>query len=76
MNKALCSLKVFRAVIGPHKIYCYITLHTGRDFFVSAFYTCIGVLMLIRLRSLGSLAMAPSLHLNIVQYQKTRFCSH
>ena len=28
MNKPLCfSLKMFRAVIGSHKIYSYITLH-------------------------------------------------
>ena len=29
----LCSLKMFHTVIGPHGIYCYITLHPGQDFF-------------------------------------------
>ena len=47
MNKPLvCSLKMFRAVIGSHKIYCYVTLHPGR-FFLPAFYMCIGFMMLL-----------------------------
>ena len=40
---------MFRAVIGSHKIYCYITLHPGRDFFSLLpiySYTCIGSMMM------------------------------
>ena len=44
---------MFRAVIGSHKIYCYITLHLGRDFF-SLLSTCASALWCCRLANLVS----------------------